>query len=57
VALVLGVLVGLVLVFLLEYLDDSWRSPEEAERVSGVPNLAVIPKFTISNSSKKYMRD
>ena len=54
VALMLGVFVGLVLVFLLEFWDDSWRSPEEAERVSGVPNLAVVPKFTISNRSKKW---
>jgi capsular polysaccharide biosynthesis protein len=53
-ALVLGVFVGLVLVFLLELWDDSWRSPEDAERVSGVPNLAVVPKFTISNRSKKW---
>jgi capsular polysaccharide biosynthesis protein len=45
-----------VLVFVLEYLDDSWKSPEEAERVSGVPNLAEVPKFTISNSSKKWMQ-
>jgi capsular polysaccharide biosynthesis protein len=54
VALVLGVFVGLVLVYLLEYLDDSWRSPEEAERVSGVPNLAAVPKFAISKSSKMW---
>ena len=54
IALVLGVFVGLVLVYVLEYLDDSWRSPEDAERVSGVPNLAVIPEFTVSNSSKKW---
>ena len=52
-ALVLGVFVGLGLVFLLEYLDDSWRSSEEAERISGVPNLAMVPKFAVSNSSKK----
>jgi len=56
-ALVLGVFVGLVLVYLLEYLDDSWRSPEDAERVSGVPTLAVVPKFAISNSSKKWKQD
>lgn len=55
-ALVIGVFAGLVLVFVLEYLDDSWKSPEEAERVSGVPNLAEVPKFTISNSSKKWMQ-
>lgn len=53
-ALVLGVFVGLILVFLLDYLDDSWSSPEDAERVSGVPNLAVIPRFATSNKSAKW---
>jgi capsular polysaccharide biosynthesis protein len=52
-ALVLGVFVGLGLAFLLEYLDDSWRSSEEAERISGVPNLAMVPKFAVSGSGKK----
>jgi capsular polysaccharide biosynthesis protein len=56
-ALVLGVFVGLVLVYLLEYLDDSWRSPEDAERVSGVPNLAAVPKFTVAKSSKVWKQN
>jgi len=45
VALVLGSMVGLGLVFLLEHLDDSWRSPEEAEQISGVPTFGIIPEF------------
>lgn len=44
-ALLLGTLLGVGLAFLLERLDNSWRSPEEAELISGVPTLAVIPKF------------
>jgi polysaccharide biosynthesis transport protein len=44
VALAAGVLLGAMLVFLLEYLDDSWRSPEELERMSGRPNLGMLPE-------------
>lgn len=44
-ALVLGVILGVGLALLLEYLDDSWRSPEEAEQISGVPTFGVIPEF------------
>jgi capsular polysaccharide biosynthesis protein len=44
-ALVFGLVIGVGLAFLLEYLDDSWRSPEEAERLSGAPTFGVIPKF------------
>src|SRR5829696_6819367 len=46
-ALVLGLMLGTGLSFLLEFLDDSWRSPEEAERVSGVPTFGVIPEFKV----------
>lgn len=44
-ALVLGILLGVGLAFLLEYRDDSLNSPEEVERVSGVPTFGMIPKF------------
>ena len=50
--LMLGLILGVGLAFLLEYLDDSWRSPEEAERVSGVPTFGVIPNFEASTSKK-----
>ncbi len=51
-ALVLGTMLGAGLAFLLEHLDDSWRSPEEAERVSGVPTFGVIPQFDVPKAKK-----
>ncbi len=44
-ALMAGLVAGVALAFLLEFLDDSWHSPEEAERVSGVPTFGVVPQF------------
>ena len=46
-ALVVGGMVGLGLAFLLEHLDDRWRSPQDAEQTFGVPALGVIPSFKI----------
>jgi capsular polysaccharide biosynthesis protein len=43
--LVVGGMLGLGLAFLLEHLDDRWRSPQEAEQIFGVPALGVIPSF------------
>lgn len=43
-ALVVGLLIGLGAAFLLDYLDDSIRSPEDLERAAdGLPVLAVVP--------------
>ena len=52
-ALGLGLMLGMGLVFLLEHLDDSWRSPEEVERVSGIPTFGVIPNFEAAKSRRK----
>lgn len=52
-ALGLGLMLGLGLVFLLEYLDDRWRSPEEVEQISGVPTFGVIPRFEAVKGKKK----
>ena len=41
--LVLGLLAGLGLAFLLDYLDDSIRTPAEAEEVLGAPVMGEIP--------------
>lgn len=51
-ALVLGLMLGTGLAFLLEYLDDSWRSPEEAEQISGVPTFGMIPEFDVPKARK-----
>lgn len=53
VALVFGLLLGLGLAFLLEHLDDRWRSPEEVEQISGVPTFGVVPAFKVVNSKKR----
>ncbi len=47
IGLVLGGLLGVALAFLLEYVDDSWDSPEELEKVSRKPTFGVIPKFEV----------
>lgn len=47
-ALGLGLMLGVGLAILLEFLDDSWRSPEEVEEISGVPTFGVIPEFSAS---------
>ena len=53
VALVVGTLLGVGLALLLDNLDDSWRSPEEAEQVSGVPTFGVIPTLETPTARKK----
>ncbi len=52
-ALGLGLMFGLGLAFLLETLDDRWRSPEEAEQISGVPTFGVIPEFKVLPGKSK----
>lgn len=48
-----GLTLGLGLAFLSEYLDESWHSPEEVERISGVPTFGVIPRFEASSGKEK----
>lgn len=43
IGLAAGLFLGLCLVFLLEYLDDSIKFPDEVERVLGLPLLGIIP--------------
>ncbi len=49
-ALALGLMLGVGLALLVEYLDDRWRSPEEVEQISGVPNMGVIPHFKVQEA-------
>ena len=43
VGVVLGLGIGLVLAFFVEYMDDTVRAPEHVEQVIGVPVFALIP--------------
>ena len=42
-ALLLGLFGGLGLVFLVEYLDNTVKGPEDVEKLVGLPSLGVIP--------------
>jgi capsular exopolysaccharide synthesis family protein len=42
-SLLLGILGGVALAFVLEAIDTTVRTPEQAEIVSGLPSLGVIP--------------
>jgi succinoglycan biosynthesis transport protein ExoP len=46
---VVGLMGGVGLAFFLEYLDNTLRIPEEAERYLGLPSLAVVPDFLSAN--------
>jgi capsular polysaccharide biosynthesis protein len=52
-ALMLGIMLGAGLALLLEYLDDSWRAPEEVELISGAPIFGIIPKFEATEDKSK----
>jgi capsular polysaccharide biosynthesis protein len=54
VALVLGLLLGVGVAFLSEYLNDSWRSSEEVEQVSGVPTYALIPQRESPSAGRSF---
>jgi capsular polysaccharide biosynthesis protein len=51
-ALMLGLGIGMGLAFLLEYLDDSWHSPEEAEQITGVPTFGMVRQFGVPQDKK-----
>lgn len=51
-ALLLGVFAGLGLVFLVEYLDNTVKGPEDIEKLTGLPSLGIIP-FLAADGLKK----
>jgi capsular exopolysaccharide synthesis family protein len=55
--LVLAFLVGLVggigLAILREYLDNTVKSPDDIEHLARLPSLAVVPQFASSNGNSK----
>jgi capsular polysaccharide biosynthesis protein len=42
---ILGLVLGLLLAFARDYLDDSLKTVEDIERYIGLPTLATIPRF------------
>ncbi|MHB8619471.1 MAG: YveK family protein [Chloroflexota bacterium] len=50
---VLGVIVGTLLVFAIDWLDDTVRTPEEAETLLDTRTLAVIPRIQTARGHKE----
>ena len=49
--LLLGLMGGLALAFVIEYMDDSIKFPDEVERFTGLPLIGVIPRVNVSKGS------
>lgn len=58
-ALLVSLMLGVAVAFLLEYLDNSVRSAEDAERKLGLPLLAAVPDIDLptGKSAGLYYRD
>ncbi len=52
VALLLGLLFGVGLAFIADYLDSSVKGPEDLLKLTGLPSLGVIPHFS-TNGTKR----
>ena len=49
--LILGLMAGLALAFVIEYMDDSIKFPDEVERFTGLPLIGIIPRVNVSKGS------
>jgi capsular exopolysaccharide synthesis family protein len=52
-ALVLGAIGGIGLCFVLEYLDNTVKGPEDVEKLAGLPSMGVIPHIHLGENNKK----
>jgi len=50
----LGLFMGVGMAFLFEYLDTTFKTPEEIEEYLGLPILGRTPLFDAASSSKSY---
>lgn len=52
-AIIFGVLGGVGLCFVLEYMDNSVKGPEDVEKLAGLPSMGVIPHVPIGEGKKQ----
>jgi capsular exopolysaccharide synthesis family protein len=52
-ALFLGLFGGLGLIFLVEYLDNTVKGPEDVEKLTGLPSLGIIPYLSADGLKRK----
>jgi succinoglycan biosynthesis transport protein ExoP len=53
IGLAAGIFLGLCIVFVLEFIDDSIKFPDEVERVLGLPLMGIIPKVSRKRGENK----
>lgn len=49
--LLAGLMAGIVIAFIVESLDDTLRTSEEAEAIAQLPTLAVVPHFVVKKEA------
>jgi succinoglycan biosynthesis transport protein ExoP len=53
IGLAAGLFLGLCIVFVLEFIDDSIKFPDEVERTLGLPLMGIIPRVTRKRGENK----
>jgi succinoglycan biosynthesis transport protein ExoP len=51
-AAIVGLMLAAGIVFLIEYLDDSLKTPEDVERILGLPVLGLVAEIQYKNKDK-----
>ncbi len=54
-AMIVGALIGLGIAFLVEYLDDTIKTPDDVSRVSGLSTLGAIARLKESGGSRQLV--
>ncbi len=52
-ALIVGIFGGVGLCFIMEYLDNTVKGPEDVEKLTGLPSLGIIPYIPPEGMKKK----
>ena len=55
-ALLVGLVGGVGLAFLREYLDNTVKTPDDIEHLARLPSLAVVPAFSLVNGRARGVR-
>jgi len=50
---ILGIMLGVMLVFFMEYMDNTIKTTDDIERYLGLPVLGLIPKVTLKTKRKR----
>lgn len=54
IAAAVGAVIGIIVIFILEFLNYTFKNPEDLERITGLTVLGTIPKFKGENRKEKH---